>query len=332
METTRRIHIHLQSNPKAPDVFHMTRERYRAAARRNPDVARRVRCTIATDKAGFYRAMKTANVLVGWWFPRDDLSRAAPKLEWIHIIGAGIEHLLPLDWLPRGVRLVNNRGVHAPKAFEYVTMSLLMLNNAVPALVTNQRNARWQEIFSTTINGKTVAILGVGHMGGTAARSARALGLKVLGIRRSGRPHRYVDEMYRPDRLHEVLPRADFIIVTAPITRETKRMLGEREFKLMKKTAGFLNLGRAEVVDYEALRRSLENGALGGAVLDVFHPEPLPRSSPLWKTKNLIMTPHVASDDRDAYIPRTLDLVLSNVERHLSGKRLKNLVDPRKEY
>lgn len=327
-----RLHVHLQSNPKAPDVFHLTRERYRAAARRNPEVASQVRCSIATDREGFHRAMKTANVLVGWSFPRDDLPRVAPKLEWIHVIGAGIEHLLPLTWLPPGVRLVNNRGVHAPKAGEYVVMALLMLNNAIPALFTHQRNARWEEIFSTTIEGKTVAVIGVGHMGGTAARRAKSLGMKVLGVRRSGRPHRYVDEMHRPEKLHEVLRRADFVIVTIPVTAETKHMIGKRELDVLKPGAGLINLGRAEVVDYDALRRKLANGAIAGAVLDVFDPEPLPASSPLWKTPNLVITPHVASDDREAYIPRTLDLVLDNAGRRLAGRKLKNVVDPSRGY
>lgn len=327
-----RLHVHLQSNPKAPDVFHLTAERYRDAEKRHPDVARHVRTTIATDRRAFYDAIGSADVLVGWWFPKKELAEIAPKLKWIHVIGAGIEHLLPLDWLPKGVALVNNRGVHAPKAGEYVTMALLMLNNAVPALVTSQREREWNEIFSTSIQGKTLAVVGVGHMGGTAARKAKGLGMRVLGVRRSGRPHRYVDEMFRPDELEKVLPRADFVLVTTPVTRETRGMIGERELDLVKRGASFINLGRAEVVDYEVLRRKLKQGDIAGAVLDVFDPEPLPKSSPLWTTPNLVITPHVASDDREAYIPRTMDLVFENVRRHLEGKPLKNRVVPSREY
>jgi len=326
------LHIHFQSNPKAPDVFHMTRSRYRAAAARNPDVARRVKCTIATDERGFFRAMRTANVLVGWWFPRESLAVTAPQLKWIHIIGAGIEHLLPLDWLPRGVHLVNNKGVHGPKMGEYVVMALLMLNNAVPALLTSQRNKQWNEIFSTTIAGKTVLVIGVGHMGGTAARKAKELGMNVIGLRRSGRNHRYVDEMYPPGQLRRVLPRADFVIVTAPVTSETRGLIGAGELDLMKPDASLINLGRAEVVDYRALRLRLRSGTIKGAVLDVFDPEPLPRTSPLWSTPNLIMTPHVASDDAKHYIPRTMDLVLDNAGRHLSGQKLRNRVIVSREY
>jgi len=310
----------------------MTRERYRRAAERHPDTAGRVKCTIATDRDGFYDAMKTAHVLVGWAFPKKELNVTAPDLRWIHIIGAGIEHLLPLDWLPPKIALVNNKGIHAPKMGEYVAMALLMLQNAVPSLVTSQHRREWNEIFSTTIGDKTLLVIGVGHMGGTAARKAKELGMHVIGIRRTPRPHRYVDEMYGRSDLPKLIPRADFVLVTAPVTSETRGLFGKKELDAMKPTASFINLGRAEVVDYEALERKLRRHEIRGAVLDVFDPEPLPKSSPLWTTPNLIMTPHVASDDAESYIPLTLDLVFDNVTRHLAGKPLRNRVIPSREY
>lgn len=310
----------------------MTRKLYREAAKRNPSAARSVRCTIATDKPGFYRAMKKADVLVGWWFPRHDLEVIAPNLKWIHVIGAGIEHLLPLDWLPKGIHLVNNKGVHANKAGEYVMMALLMLQNAIPTLVTQQRQKKWREIYSTTIGGKTLLIVGVGNMGGAGAKKAKELGLRVIGVRRSARPHRYVDEMHPLQDLRELIPRADFILNTTPVTSETRGLFGKRELDLMRPDASFINFGRAEVVDYDVLRRKLTRGEIKGAVLDVFDPEPLPKSSPMWTTPNLIMTPHVGSDDAATYMPYTLDLALDNAARYLAGKRLKNRVIPAREY
>lgn len=310
----------------------MTRELYRQAAKRNPGVARHLKCTIATDKQGLYRAIPKADVLVGWWFPKNKLSDIAPNLKWIHVIGAGIEHLLPLDWLPNGVHLVNNKGVHAAKAGEYVMMALLMLQNAIPSLVTQQRKKKWQEIYSTTIGGKTLLIIGVGHMGGAGAKKAKELGLHVIGVRRTPRRHRHVDEMYAINDLPKLIPRADFVLITIPVTSETRGLIGKRELDLMRPDASLINFGRAEVVDYKVLQKKLTRGEIKGAILDVFAPEPLPKTSPLWSTPNLIMTPHVGSDDAKTYMPLTLDLALENAGRYLAGRPLKNRVVPSREY
>ncbi|GMR22016.1 MAG: D-2-hydroxyacid dehydrogenase [Acidobacteriota bacterium] len=310
----------------------MTRRLYRQAAKRNPRVASQVKCTIATDKEGFYRAIGKADVLVGWWFPKYELADIAPNLKWIHVIGAGIEHLLPLDWLPKSVRLVNNTGVHAAKAGEYVMMALLMLQNAIPSLVTQQRQKKWQEIYSTTIGGKTLLIIGVGNMGGAAAKKAKELGLHVIGVRRTPRARRNVDEMYAVKDLRKLIPRADFVLITSPLTTETRGLMGKRELDLMRPEASLINFGRAEIVDYNVLRKKLIRGEIKGAVLDVFEREPLPKTSPLWSTPNLIITPHVGSDDAEAYIPFTLDLALENAGRYLAGRPLENRVIPSREY
>ena len=310
----------------------MTRELYRQAAKRNPRVARQVKCTIATDRDGLYRALSKTDVLVGWWFPKYELPDVAPNLKWIHIIGAGIEHLLPLDWLPRGVHLVNNKGIHAAKAGEYVMMALLMLQNAMPSLVTQQRIKKWQEIYSTTIGGKTLLVIGVGHMGGAAAKKAKELGLHVIGVRRTPRAHRNVDEMYAISDLPKLIPRADFVLITAPVTSETRGLIGKRELDLMRPDASLINFGRAEIVDYDVLRKKLTRGEIKGAILDVFDPEPLPKTSLLWSTPNLIITPHVGSDDAETYMPFTLDLALENAGRYLAGRPLKNRVIPSREY
>jgi glyoxylate/hydroxypyruvate reductase len=329
---TRRLHIHVENVSTMAPVFQVQPEQYAAAAARHRGLAARVRTTIGWDLATFDEAMRTADVLIGWRFPREDLARRAPRLKWIHMTGAGIEHIVPLDWLPRGAVVTTNSGVHAPKAGEFAAMAILMISNRLPALVTAQREGRWHRIFSTPVRGKTLAIVGVGAMGAAAAARAKALGMRVLGVRRSGRPHRHVDEMFGPGELDRVLPRADVVLVTVPLTRETRQLIGKRELDLMKPAAGLVNMGRAGVVDYEALAAKLTRGELSGAMLDVFDPEPLPAESPLWTTPNLLMTPHVSSDDVDSYIPRTLDLVFDNVRRHLQGRPLKNRVHPDREY
>lgn len=330
--STRPLHAHFQSNPEAAPVFHATPERYEAAARRHPELASYVRATIGWTQHEFYEAMQTADVLIGFHFPREDFGRVAPNVKWIHIWGAGVEHLLPLDWLPSDVHLVSNSGVHGPKAGEFMTMALLMVNNAMPALMSHQRHARWFEIFSTTIAGRVLALVGVGEMGGMAAERAKQLGMTVLAVRRTGRPHPHVDEMYGPDGLGEILPRADIVLVTAPLTRETRGLIGRAELDMLRPDASFINMGRAGVVDYDALADKLARGELKGAMLDVFDREPLPPESPLWSVPNLVITPHVASDDNDAYMPRTMDLFFENVDRYLGGRALRNTIQKDQEY
>jgi len=326
------IRVHFQSNPEAPLVFQVNQERYQAAADRHGDLAHHVKASIGETTGDLYAALGEVNVLVGWTFPQKEMAQLAPNLRWIHVWGAGIEHLLPLDWLPPGVALTNNRGVHSEKAGQYMIMAILMLSNRIPALVTSQRYGEWNEIFSTRLSEKTVVIVGVGHMGGSAARQAKRFGMHVIGVRRSGRPHRYVDEMVTPQDLDRVLPCADILMVTTPLTGETRGLIGGKELDLLKTDAGLINLGRAQVVDYEALAERLEARRLSGAILDVFDPEPLPSDSRLWQTPNLIITPHVASDDWELYMPLTLDLVFENIRRYLEGRPLKNRVNPKLGY
>jgi phosphoglycerate dehydrogenase-like enzyme len=137
--------------------------------------------------------------------------------------------------------------------------------------------------------------------------------------------------MHRPEDLQKLLPEADFVMVTAPHTDATHHLIGAAEIALLKSGAGIVNYSRANLVDYEALRARLERREIS-AVLDVFSPEPLPADSPLWWTPNLILTPHSSSDDTALYTPKTLDLVMRNVERLLDGKKLLNRVSPTLQY
>ena len=329
---SNRIHVHIKNNRDGDLVFRTTHDRYAQAAERHPEVAARLDTCIDWDLEQFDDSMRKAVALMTWDLPTEDLSERAPNLRWIHIIGAGVEHLAPFDWLPPGVTLTNNAGIHTEKTMEYVSMALLMLNNNIPKFAADQRRGRWDPRFSTPVAGKTAAVIGVGKMGGAAARSAKSLGLRVLGIRRHKRPARYVDKMYGPENLDFVLGEADFVILNTPLTPETQGMIGRRQLDLMKSDAGLINLARAQVVDCVALRERLEEGTLAGAILDVHHPEPLPPDAPLWDVPNLIITPHVSSDDDASYLPLTLDLFFGNMERLLAGKPLNNRVRPRLGY
>jgi len=330
--TYDKIRLHIKNNRAGEQVFRITPERLTTTSKCHPEIARRLDSFIDWDFDNFEESMKTAHALVTWDLPTKNLAQIAPNLRWIHIIGAGVEHLQPIDWLPRGVTLTNNRGVHALKTAESAVMAVMMLNIGMPRLFTDQRNHAWNPRFSTPIAGKTIACIGVGKMGGAAARRFKQLGLKVIGVRRGENRHRYVDTMYPPAELKKVLSLADFVHVTLPQTPETIGLIGAAELDAMKPGAGIVNFGRAQVIDHPALTERLIDGRIGGAILDVHNPEPLPEDSPLWDVPNLIITPHVTSDDEFSYIPLTLDLVFDNLDRLLRGKPLRNRVNPKRGY
>lgn len=327
----RELHIRFESRPTKAPVFRMTEAAIEAARARSGLGG--VRVSIGDDLRDLSwladaNGLVTSNDIVrDPAFPVDRLAEAAPRLQWIHIIGAGIEPLLPLDWLPEGAVLTNNSGVHVEKTRESAMMVLLMLNARLPSIVTNQRHAHWDQVFTPRIGGKTVLIVGIGDMGGAVAHAAKQLGLRVIGVRRSGIAHPDVDRMVSVAELDAVLPEADFVVLATPLTPETRHLIDRRRIGLMKPGAGFFNIGRAGSADHDALVEALASGALSGAVLDVYDPEPLPASSPLWHAENVILTPHVTSDDLDEYLPKTYDLVFANATRLIRGERLVNAVD-----
>ena len=342
MDTGRRIKVHVKNNHASPDtfpptvegeaVFTITRERYEAEVARYPDLAERLEVFIDWDLDHFEASMKSAEVLVTWDLPTTDLARVAPRLRWIHIIGAGVEHLCPMDWLPPAVTVVNNRGAHAAKGGEFGLMAMLMLHNHLPPILANQRRRHWESLFSTPVAGKTLLVIGTGHIGRGAARCCRALGVHVIGVSRHGRMVDEVDETYPVAELDRVLPRADFVFVAVPLTPETCNLLDRRRQSLLKPGAGLVNVGRAATVDYEALADNLRSGRLAGAILDVFDPEPLPPESDLWEVPNLLVTPHVSADDGSTYVAMTLELVFRNMRRYLAGEPLENVVRPELGY
>ncbi len=326
------MHLHIDSLRWKPPHMHLTKAVYEAAARRHPALAARLTVTYGWDSEDFGKHMRTAEILFAQRFPKENLAKVAPGLKWINVPSAGIEYLMPLDWLPPGVVLTNNSGTHAPKAAESVTMAVLMLNARLPEVIAHQRQAKWEQIFTPVAAGKTVTLLGLGNMGRASARALRALGLHVRGVRRYPAPDDDVDEIFGRDALRDALKDADFLVVAAPLTAETRGMIGGGELDCLKPGAGVVNIGRGPIVDEAALRTRLNSGRLGGAILDVFAEEPLPPDSPLWTTKNTVVMPHVSSDDPAQYLPRALDIFFDNLQRMLDGKEMRNVIDPALGY
>ncbi|MBB3999060.1 D-2-hydroxyacid dehydrogenase [Aureimonas pseudogalii] len=250
---------------------------------------------------------------------------AAPALDWVQVVSAGVEALLPT--LPADVTLTNASGVHGDKGGEFVLTAALMLNYAIPQFVADQAARQWQPLFGGPIAGKTAVILGVGGIGKAAAAALRSRGVKVIGVTRSGSSDAKLDDSIAIDQIDAVLRQADMLISTLPLTSETEGLIDRKRLESLPKGAGVIVVGRAKVVDYAAMAGLLRAGHLGGAVLDVYPVEPLPETDPLWACPRLIMTPHCSIDDHDGYVERCLDIFVENLRRRIAGEPLTNVVD-----
>lgn len=333
------MHVHLENLTSKPRLFWLTQDLIDVALSNNPDFKQKVSFTVNDDLAEIDAKLATATALITSsdvirhpLFPRGKLLEAAPQLKFIHLIGAGVDGVMPLDWLPPGVRLTNNSGAHVDKAREFLTMALLALNARLPEIIWNQRQARWDQIFTPLIRGKTLVVVGLGDLGRAAVSVGQALGLKIFGVRRSGGSVPGVEQVYLPNQLHEALERADFVVLATPLTPETRGFIDREALASIKPGGALINVGRAGILDHDALIELLKNGHLSNAILDVLPEEPLPASSTLWSTPNLIINPHVAADDLTGYMAETMKLVCVNLHHHLAGRPLQNVVDPAKEY
>jgi phosphoglycerate dehydrogenase-like enzyme len=270
--------------------------------------------------------------LLTWNFPTKNLKKISPNLKWIHIVSAGVEHLLPLDWMFDDLVLTNSSGVHAKKAGEYGLMSILMLQNHMTKIVTNQKNKEFVSLFSNPIIGKTVVVVGTGSLGASMAKHINSLGANVIGVNKRGKNVEGCNKVITIDNIDSVLPNADFLYLAVPETPETKNLITKEKLDMLKPTCGIVNVGRQSVMDYEALCEKLNNNEIAGAILDVFTHEPLDKNSMLWDTSNLIITPHVSSDDNGNYVKLTLDIFVKNLKLFIENKELLNQVDKKLGY
>ncbi len=327
-----KLRLHIENATKKADLFHVTEERWKVACKSHRALARKLDVTFGWDGDVLDRALQDAELVIGVPARRERLAQRAPRLRWLHATSAGVDGVLPLDWLPRGVAFTNNRGAHGVKAEQFMRMAYTMLNVNMSRIIANQHARRWEQVFSPTVIGKTAVVIGLGDLGEAAARAAKQLGLKVIGIRRHAKPCKHADSVHTFRSLDRVLPKADYVVLAVPLTAQTRNLLDRDRLGLLKPTASVINIARAPVADYAALRDKLKAGELAGAVLDVVDPEPLPADSPLWDTPNLIITPHISCDDGANYVGISLDLWFENLERYVEGKPLKRRVDARLGY
>jgi phosphoglycerate dehydrogenase-like enzyme len=274
--------------------------------------------------------------IVAGWFPADLLPKAS-SLRWYQQWSAGA------DWLlrhPEAVEasfvLTSTSGIHDIQITEHVFTFLLAFARELPQAIRAQGNHQWipidqhQSLFE--LARQTMLLIGVGAIGERTAQIAKAFGMRVLGVRRDPTVDAPgVDAMFGSDQLLEIVPLADFVVVTVPLTEETRGMIGRPELLAMKETGILVNIGRGGTVDENSLLEALREGWIAGAGLDVFETEPLPETSLLWDLDSVIITSHYAGATPH-YNERALDVFLDNMERYTAGRPLRNVVDKEVGY
>jgi D-2-hydroxyacid dehydrogenase (NADP+) len=263
----------------------------------------------------------------------------AKKLKWLHSTAAGVAQLMYPELRESGILVTNPSGVFSVPMAEHTLGLLLALARNFPDSVRQQERANWsqQELWDkpqhlTELNGQVLLIVGYGSIGRELAKRAKAFDMRVWGVTRSGEGDgARVERMFSAARLHEALPEADYVVISAPETPETKHLIGAGELAKMKRGARLINVGRGSLLDEDALVRALESGALGGAAIDVAQTEPLPTDSPLWKAPNLFITPHTSALS-DRLWKRQTALLLELLERWFDGRELFNRVDLSRGY
>jgi D-2-hydroxyacid dehydrogenase (NADP+) len=289
--------------------------------------------TMRAAEAEAAAVLPEVDVLVGWGrFPVYALPHVR-KLRWIQSVSAGVDRLDKS--VVERVVLTNGTGLGAEPIGEHVTMQLLMLARGAREYFFRQQRHAWERGYPVReIAGMTMGIVGMGAIGAAVARRARALGLRVIGIRRSvaqRSPDLVADEVCPPDDLPYLLAESDVVVLATPLTPETRGLIGAEQLRQMRPGSFLINIARGAVVDEPALIEALRDGHLGGAALDVVQSEPLSPESPLWDMPNVIITPHVATGS-DKYLDRVSELVCDNLRRYLDGRPLRNLIDTARGY
>ncbi|MCC6340846.1 MAG: D-2-hydroxyacid dehydrogenase [Bryobacterales bacterium] len=263
-----------------------------------------------------------------------EILRAGKNLKWVHIPSAGVERYRFPELIHSNITLTNGKIIQGPEIADHAFALLLAMTRGINRAVAERANEGfsregWKAI---ELRGKTAVIIGVGGIGSQIAARASAFGMTVIGVDPKDIPFLpSISYVVKPDRLDTVLPKADVVFVSAPHTPQSEKMIGSRQFELMKRGSYFIAVSRGKLYDAGALVKALDEKRVSGAGLDVTDPEPLPKGHPLWKFDNVIITPHIATVS-DMVGGRHRELILENVARFAKGEPLRNVVDKEKGY
>ena len=305
-----------------------------AIGRRWPEM----RVVHLTDYDQLPEELPDTDIFVGYSLRAKQL-KDAKKLKWLHSTAAGVAQLMYPELRDSGILVTNPSGVFSVPMAEHTMGLLLALARNFPDSVRQQDRANWsqQELWDkpqhlAEVNGQVLLIVGYGSIGRELAKRAKAFEMRVWGVTRSGEGDgEHVERIFPASKLHEALPEADYVVIAAPETAETKHLIGAAELAKMRRGARLINVGRGSLLDEEALISALESGTLGGAAIDVAQTEPLPGDSPLWKAPNLFITPHTSALS-DRLWKRQTSLLVELLERWFDGRDMSNRVDLKRGY
>ncbi len=276
--------------------------------------------------------MANTDILVTWGtMDIRPLHLNAPNLQWIHTLSAGVESLIYPEIQADNTLLTNSRGIHGIPISEHVLAIMLAFTRGLNTFIRQQSIKKWKRAPVEEIHDKTIGIVGLGSIGREIAKKAKGMGMHVVASKRTMTTELFVDKLYAPNQLDELLAISDFVVVCLPLLEETTNLFTLKEFSAMKSSAYFINVARGPIVKEEDLVIALEQGLIKGAGLDVFDHEPLAHSCPLWDMDNVIITPHLAALSPN-YLDRAIKLFADNLSRFIQNKEMLNVIDKIKGY
>ncbi len=292
-----------------------------------------VSVNIATPKDSVPFLAETEILLAFGQTNLEPLLPHAPRLRWVQALTAGIDGFIAVDaFRTSDILLTNVRGIHGIPIAEHVLGMILCHTRGLLKAHDHQNAKQWKSLRGLDeLYGKTAAVIGLGSVGSVIANRLKAMGMHVLGVKQSMTEEADVEKLYTPDALFDVLPQADFVIVTLPLTPKTKNLFAKNAFDKMKPSAFFINVSRGPVVNESDLVEALCSNTIGGAGLDVFTEEPLPESSPLWDAPNILITPHHAATS-PRYMERAVEVFIENLKAYPDVSKMKNLIDKTRGY
>jgi phosphoglycerate dehydrogenase-like enzyme len=292
---------------------------------------------VSNDPVKVRELAPQADVIVNGTSNPPLLSAAIPparQAKWIHSLWTGVDNVLCPEILASPLPLTNGRGVFRRPLAEWSIGAMLYFAYNMRRMVRQQQAGVWEVFTTEEIQGKTLGIVGYGGIGSTAAELARPFGMRIVALRR--RPELFkqdplVDASFAPAQINELMAASDYVLLAAPLTEETRGMIGAPQIAAMKPTGVLINVGRGAVVDEPALVQALETGKIRGAALDVFAVEPLPSAHPFSKMENVLLSPHTADHVQD-FIHLAVESFLENLRRFRANEPLLNLVDKHAGY